>query len=86
LSKRKETDDFLDDLEQIQKGHWMDGFQQLAQNAINLASQDTRALTIRDWLPVDCEKFLEDLEKKFKKERKSIDIYLPQESYSAVNK
>jgi hypothetical protein len=75
LSKRKEADDFLGNMEQRLKGQWMDGCQQLAQNAINLASQATKTLTINDWSPVDCKEFLEDLEKEFKKARKLLDTY-----------
>jgi hypothetical protein len=41
--------------------------QRMAQNAINLASQATRALTISDWSHQDCKEFLEDLEREFRK-------------------
>ena len=47
----------------------------MAQNAINLASQATRALTIGDWSRQDCEEFLDDLEKEFKKVNKELDTY-----------
>jgi hypothetical protein len=49
----------------------------MAQNAINLASQATRALTIIDWSHQDCEEFLDDLEREFKKVNKALDIYSP---------
>jgi hypothetical protein len=45
----------------------------MTQNAINLASQATRALTIGDWSRQDCEEFLDDLEKEFKKVNKELD-------------
>jgi hypothetical protein len=45
------------------------------QNAINLASKATRALTISDWSHQDCEEFLEDLEKEFKKVSRALDTY-----------
>jgi hypothetical protein len=60
--------------------------QKMAQNAINLASQATRALTISDWLPQDCEEFLEDMEKEFRKVKKALDSYSPQECEAAVKK
>ncbi len=47
----------------------------MTQNAINLASQATRALTIGDWSRQDCEEFLDDLEKEFKKVNKELDTY-----------
>jgi hypothetical protein len=40
----------------------------MTQNAINLASQATRALTIGDWSRQACEEFLDDLEKELNKE------------------
>ncbi len=49
--------------------------QKMTQNAINLASQATRALTIGDWSRQDCEEFLDDLEKEFKKVNKELDTY-----------
>jgi hypothetical protein len=47
----------------------------MTQNAINLASQATRALTIGDWSRQDCEEFLDDLEREFKKVNKELDTY-----------
>jgi hypothetical protein len=43
----------------------------MAQNAISLASQATRILTIIHWSPQDCEEFLEDMVKEFRKARKA---------------
>jgi exonuclease VII small subunit len=60
--------------------------QKMAQNAINLASQATRALTISDWSPQDCEEFLEDVEKEFRKVSKALDTYSPQECEPAVKR
>ncbi len=51
--------------------------QRMAQNAINQASQATRALTIGDWTYQDCEEFLDDLEREFKKVKKAPDTYSP---------
>jgi hypothetical protein len=47
----------------------------MTQNAINLASQATRALTIGNWSRQDCEEFLDDLEREFKKVNKELDTY-----------
>ena len=47
----------------------------MTQNAINLASQATRALTVGDWSRQDCEEFLDDLEREFKKVNKELDTY-----------
>jgi hypothetical protein len=47
----------------------------MTQNAINLASQATRSLTIGDCSRQDCEEFLDDLEKEFKKVNKELDTY-----------
>jgi hypothetical protein len=58
----------------------------MAQNAINLSSQATRAHTISDWSHQDCEEFLEDLEKEFKKVGKALDTYSPQECELAVKR
>ncbi len=51
--------------------------QRMAQNAINLASQATRALTISDWSYQDCKEFLDDLEREFKKVNKALDTHSP---------
>ncbi len=45
----------------------------MAENAFNLASQTTMMLTINDWLPQDCEEFLEDVDKEFRKVLKALD-------------
>jgi hypothetical protein len=58
----------------------------MAQNAINLASQATRALTICDWSYQDCEEFLDDLEKEFKKVNKALDTYSPMECEPGVKR
>ncbi len=47
----------------------------MTQNAINLASQATRALTIGDRSYQDCEEFLDNLEREFKKVNKELDIH-----------
>jgi hypothetical protein len=47
----------------------------MTQNAINLASQATRSLTIGDWSRQDCEEFLDDLEMEFKKVNRELDIH-----------
>ncbi len=47
----------------------------MTQNAINLASQANRALTVGDWLRQDCEEFLDDLERELKKVNKELDTY-----------
>jgi hypothetical protein len=64
----------------------MNDCQKMAQNAINLASQATRALTISDWSPQDCKEFLEDMDKEFRKVNKALDTYSPQECEPAVKK
>jgi hypothetical protein len=56
----------------------------MTQNAINLASQATRALTIGDWSRQDCEEFLDDLEKEFKKVNKELDTY-PEKALKMVS-
>jgi hypothetical protein len=64
----------------------MNDCQKMAQNAINLVSQATRALTISDWSPQDCDEFLEDMEKEFWKANKALDPHFPQECEPAVKK
>ncbi len=49
LPQREEADHFLGEEEQEQRSKWMSKCQRMTQNAINLASQATRALTISDW-------------------------------------
>ncbi len=49
LPQREEADHFLREEEQEQRSKWMSECQRMTQNAINLASQATRALTISDW-------------------------------------
>jgi hypothetical protein len=60
--------------------------QKMAQNAINLASQATRALTISDWLHQDCEEFLDDLEREFRKVNKALDTYSSQDCEPGVKR
>jgi hypothetical protein len=62
----------------------MSEFQKMAQNAINLASQATRALTISDWSHQDCKEFLDDLEREFRKVNKALDTYSPQDCEPGV--
>jgi hypothetical protein len=75
LPQREEADHFLREEEQEQRSKWMSECQRMTQNAINLASQATRALTISDWSHQDCEEFLDDLEREFKKVSKALDTY-----------
>ncbi len=75
LLQREEADHFLREEEQEQRSKWMSECQRMAQNAINLASQATRALTISDWSHQDCEEFLDDLEREFRKVNKALDTY-----------
>jgi hypothetical protein len=77
LPQREEADHFLRAEEQEQRSKWMSECQRMAQNAINLASQATRALTISDWSHQDCEEFLDDLEREFKKVNKALDTHSP---------
>jgi L-rhamnose isomerase len=86
LPRKEEADEFLKEQEQRQKHHWMDDCQRMAQNAINLVSQASRILTINDWSPHDCKEFLEDMEKEFRKVRKALDTYSPQECDAAAKK
>jgi hypothetical protein len=86
LPRREEADQFLREEEQEQRSKWMSDCQRMTQNAINLASQATRALTISDWSHQDCEEFLEDLEKEFKKVSKALDTYSPQDCEPAVKR
>jgi len=71
LPRREEADHFLMEEEQEQRSKWMNDCQ-MAQNAINLASQATKALTISGWSHQDCEEFLEDLEKEFQEGEQGI--------------
>ncbi len=77
LPRREEADHFLREEEQEQRSKWMSECQRMEQNAINLASQATRALTISDWSHQDCEEFLDDLEREFKKVSKALDTHFP---------
>jgi hypothetical protein len=86
LPRREEADQFLREEEQEQRSRWMNDCQRMAQNAINLASQATRAFTISDWSHQDCEEFLEDLEKEFKKVSKALDTSSPQECEPEVKR
>ncbi len=75
LPHKEQADEFLHAEEQEKRGQWIHECQKMLQNAINLASQATRALTIGDWSRQDCEEFLDDLEKEFKKVNKELDTY-----------
>ncbi len=75
LPHKEQADEFLHAEEQEKRGQWIHECQKMTQNAINLASQATRALTIGDWSWQDCEEFLDDLEKEFKKVTKELDTY-----------
>jgi hypothetical protein len=75
LPHKEQADEFLHAEEQEKRGQWIQKCQKMTQNAINLASQATRALTIGDWSRQDCEEFLDDLEKEFKKVNKELDTY-----------
>jgi hypothetical protein len=77
LPHKEEADYFLQAEEQEKKSKWISECQRMAQNAINLASQATRALTISDWSYQDCEEFLDDLEREFKKVNKELDTHSP---------
>ncbi len=71
LPKKEMADEFLKEVGQREKCQWMDNCQKMAQNAISLASQAMRILTIIHWSPQDCEEFLEDMDKEFMKIRKA---------------
>jgi hypothetical protein len=75
LPHKEQADQFLHAEEQEKKSKWIHECQKMAQNAINLASQATRALTIGDWSRQDCEEFLDDLEREFKKVNKELDVH-----------
>jgi hypothetical protein len=75
LPHKEQADHFLQAEEQEKKSKWIHECQKMAQNAINLASQATRALTIGDWSHQDCEEFLDDLEREFKKVNRELDIH-----------
>jgi hypothetical protein len=77
LPQREEADHFLREEEQEQRSKWMSECQRMAQNAINLASQATKTLTISDWSYQDCEEFLDDLEREFRKVNKALDTHSP---------
>ncbi len=75
LPHKEQADHFLQAEEQEKRSKWMVECLKIAQNAINLASQATRALTIGDWSRQDCEEFLDDLEREFKKVNRELDIH-----------
>jgi hypothetical protein len=75
LPHKEQADQFLHAEEQEKRGQWIFECQKMMQNAINLASQATRALTIGNWSRQDCEEFLDDLEREFKKVNKELDTY-----------
>jgi hypothetical protein len=82
----EEADHFLQAEEQEKRSKWIFECQKMAQNAINLASQATRALTIRDWSYQDCKEFLDDLEREFKKVNKELDIHPPMDCEPRVKR
>ncbi len=84
LPQREEADHFLQAEEQVKRSKWMSECQRMAQNAINLASQATRALTISDWSHQDWEEFLDDLEREFKKVNKALDTHSPMDCEPGV--
>ncbi len=84
LPQKEEADYFLQAEEQEKKSKWISECQRMAQNAINLASQATRALTIDDWSYQDCEEFLDDLEREFKKVNKELDTHSPMDCEPGV--
>jgi hypothetical protein len=86
LPHKEEADHFLQAEEQEKRSKWIYECQKMAQNAINLASQATRALTIGDWSYQDCEEFLDDLEREFKKVNKELDIHPPMDSEPGVKR
>ncbi len=47
-------------IKQEKKSKWIHECQKMAQNAINLASQAIRTLTIGDWSRQDCKEFLDE--------------------------
>jgi hypothetical protein len=65
LPHKEQADQFLHGEEQEKRSKWIFECQKMTQNAINLSSQATRALTIGDWSRQDCEEFLDDLEREF---------------------
>jgi hypothetical protein len=75
LPHKEQADQFLHAEEQEKRSKWIFECQKMTQNAINLASQATRALTIGDWSRQDCEEFLDDLEREFKKVNMELDIH-----------
>ncbi len=86
LPHKEEADYFLQAEEQEKKSKWISECQRMAQNAINLASQATRALTIGDWSYQDCEEFLDDLEREFKKANKELDTHSPMDCEPGVKR
>ncbi len=77
LPHKEQANQFLHAEEQEKRSKWIFECQKMTQNAINLASQATRALTISDWSRQDCEEFLDDLETEFKKVNKELDTLPP---------
>jgi hypothetical protein len=86
LPHKEEADHFLQAEEQEKRSKWIFECQKMAQNAINLASQATRALTIGDWSYQDCEEFLDDLEREFKKVNKELDTHSPMDCEPRVKR
>jgi hypothetical protein len=87
LPHNEEADHFhLQAEEQEKRSKWIFECQKMAQNAINLASQATRVLTIGDWSYQDCEEFLDDLEREFKKVNKELDTHSPMDCEPGVKR
>jgi hypothetical protein len=55
-------------------------------DVLNLASHAIRALTISDWSNQDCEEFLDDMEREFKKVSKALDTYSRQDCETGVKR
>jgi hypothetical protein len=86
LPHKEQAGHFLQAEEQEKRSKWIFECQKMARNAINLASQATRALTIGDWSRQDCEEFLDDLEREFKKVNRELDIHPPMDCEPGVKR
>ncbi len=86
LPHKEQADHFLQAEEQEKRSKWIFECQKMAQNAFNLAFQATRALTIGDWSYQDCEEFLDDLEREFKKVNKELDTHPPMDCEPGVKR
>jgi hypothetical protein len=73
LPKKEMADEFLKEVGQREKRHWMDDCQKMAPNAISptfgfSGHMDTDH---HPWSPQDCEEFLQNMDKEFRKARKA---------------